>query len=183
MSRIGKLPVVVPAGVTVKVEGQHVSATGPKGTLEVNLPKAVKVSQNDQQIEVVMKDAAATDRSLWGLSRTLVANLVQGVAEGFSKQLEIQGVGYRAAGSGNKLTLSLGYSHPIEYTLPEGITATVEANIITVAGADKQMVGQVASEIRAMRKPEPYKGKGIRYVGEQVRRKAGKAAAKAGGAA
>lgn len=183
MSRIGKLPISVPAGVTINMEGQKITATGPKGTLEVVIHRAVKVSQEGEVITVVMKDAKASDRSLWGLSRTLVANLVQGVAEGFSKQLEIQGVGYRAALNGNTLNLSLGYSHPIDYVLPEGIEAKVEAANITISGANKQLVGQVAAEIRSKRPPEPYKGKGIRYVGEQVRRKAGKAAAKAGGPA
>jgi large subunit ribosomal protein L6 len=177
MSRIGKLPVVIPDGVTVKVEGRHLEASGPKGNLELKLPKAVSVEQADNTITVSPKDSE-TGAAQYGLARTLIDNLVKGVAEGFSKTLEINGVGYRAQVSGQKLTLQLGFSHPIEYDLPAGIEAKVEASNLSVSGIDKQLVGQVAAEIRSFRPPEPYKGKGIKYADEQIRRKAGKTVAK-----
>lgn len=182
MSRIGKLPVEIPAGVTIQIEGRKATATGPKGVLSIGLPKHVKLAQSATEVTVSKADETNMAQEQWGLTRTLIANLVHGVAEGFTKQLEIQGVGYRVSISGSTINLALGYSHPIEYKLPEGILATAENNIITISGMSKQQVGQVAAEIRSYRKPEPYKGKGIRYVGEHVRRKAGKAAAAKGAA-
>ncbi len=182
MSRIGKLPIAIPAGVTVeKREGNLVAVKGPKGELSFNVPKNITVEISEGKIELKRGNNSATDKSMHGLSRTLVANMVQGVTKGFSKQLEIQGVGYRAATQGSKLVLTLGYSHPIEFQPPAGIQITIDPekkNILTVSGANKQVVGEVAAKIRGYRKPEPYKGKGIRYLGEHVARKAGKAAAK-----
>ncbi len=182
MSRIGKIPVTIPDGVTIKLVGNSLDATGPKGSLSLKLHSEVKIRQEDNQLVVSKASDTPLASGQYGLARTLVANMLQGVSEGFSKQLEIHGVGYRAQVNASTLSLALGYSHPIDYKLPEGVTAVVEANIITISGIDKQLVGQVAAEVRALRKPEPYKGKGIRYAGEHVRRKAGKAAVKAGGA-
>lgn len=176
MSRIGKKPVVIPEGVEVKIDGQVVTAKGPMGTETVELrPEiSVKVENNEIVVDVVNHDDRKA-RALWGLSRTLVDNAVQGVKHGFTKKLEIQGVGYRANMEGSNLNLVLGYSHPILITPPEGIKIAVEANTkITVSGANKQLVGDVAAEIRSKRPPEVYKGKGVRYEGEYVRRKAGK---------
>ncbi len=176
MSRIGKKPVVIPEGVEVKIDGQVVTAKGPMGTETVELrPEiSVKVENNEIIVDVVNHDDRKA-RALWGLSRTLVDNAVQGVKHGFTKKLEIQGVGYRANMEGSNLNLVLGYSHPILITPPEGIKIAVEANTkITVSGANKQLVGDVAAEIRSKRPPEVYKGKGVRYEGEYVRRKAGK---------
>lgn len=177
MSRIGKQPITLPDGVSAETVGNSVKLIGPQGTLVTTLPAGTKLTQNGAElvVETVKSDAAQRN---YGLARTLVANMVRGVAEGFSKQLEIQGVGYRAALSGDKLNLQLGFSHPVEIDLPEGITAKVEKNIITLSGPNKYLVGQIAADVRALKKPEPYKGKGIRYVGEHVRRKAGKAAVK-----
>ncbi len=176
MSRIGKKPVVIPEGVEVKIDGQVVTAKGPMGTETVELrPEiSVKIENNEIIVDVVNHDDRKA-RALWGLSRTLVDNAVQGVKHGFTKKLEIQGVGYRANMEGSNLNLVLGYSHPILITPPEGIKIAVEANTkITVSGANKQLVGDVAAEIRSKRPPEVYKGKGVRYEGEYVRRKAGK---------
>lgn len=182
MSRIGKLPIAIPAGVTVsKGENNLVSVKGPKGELKFTVPKNIAVEIADGVVTLNRKSNESKDKSMHGLSRTLVANMVHGVTKGFSKQLEIQGVGFRASMAGTKLALTLGYSHPIEFQPPAGIQITVDPekkNILTVMGADKQLVGEVAAKIRGYRKPEPYKGKGIRYVGEHVARKAGKAAAK-----
>lgn len=178
MSRIGKLPVILPDNVKADLAHNVLTVSGPQGELTLRLPRGVKIDIMPGQINVA-EPLKSEHRSFWGLTRTLIDNLVKGVTEGFAKQLEIQGVGYRAQAAGQKLTLALGYSHPVEYDLPEGISATVETNIVTVKGIDKQKVGQVAAELRALRPPEPYKGKGIRYVGEIVRRKVGKAAGKA----
>lgn len=182
MSRIGKLPIAIPSGVTVeKRDGNVVAVKGPKGELSFAVPKNIAIEIGTGVLELKRGNNSATDKSMHGLSRTLVANMVQGVTKGFSKQLEIQGVGYRAAMQGTKLVLSLGYSHPVEFQPPAGIQITIDPekkNILTVTGANKQLVGEVAAKIRGYRKPEPYKGKGIRYVGEYVARKAGKAAAK-----
>ncbi len=180
MSRIGKQPISVPTGVNVELNGRQIKVTGPKGTLETRLTREVKVTPGEGTLSVspIGKDSSIGS---FGLSRTLIDNMVKGVTEGFSKSLEIQGVGYRAAVAGSAVNLNLGFSHPIEFKLPEGIEAKVEKNIITISGADKYLVGQVAADIRSLRKPEPYKGKGIRYVGEHVRRKAGKAAVKGTG--
>lgn len=182
MSRIGKLPISIPTGVTV-TKGEHnlVTVKGPKGELIYHVPKNIKVEIAEGVVTLGRGSNSSTDKSMHGLSRTLVANMVHGVTKGFSKQLEIQGVGYRASMAGTKLVLTLGYSHPIELQAPKGIQITIDPekkNILTVSGADKQVVGEISAKIRGYRKPEPYKGKGIRYVGEYVQRKAGKAATK-----
>ena len=176
MSRIGKLPVVIPAGVEVKIaEANHVTVKGPKGTLERQLPQEMTIEQEAGQIIVSRPNDLKRNKSLHGLTRTLLHNMVVGVTERYEKQLEINGVGYRAAKQGNKLVLSLGYSHPVEMTDPEGIETVVEGtNKIIVRGIDKEKVGQFAAEIRIKRGPEPYKGKGIKYVDEVIRRKEGK---------
>lgn len=178
MSRIGILPVEIPSGTTVTIENRKVTVTGAKGTLSYTHTPAVSVEQSEQQLVVKPKANDPNAASQFGLTRTLLANMTKGVSEGFERRLEINGVGYRASVSGRTLNLSLGYSHPIAYQLPEGVEAKVEANILTLSGADKQVVGQAAAEIRSKRKPEPYKGKGIRYSDEHVRRKAGKTATK-----
>jgi large subunit ribosomal protein L6 len=176
MSRIGRKPIVVPSGVKVDVSGRTVTVTGPKGTLKRDLPGAIVVAVSGDSVNVTRPSDSKADRSLHGLCRTLVANMVEGVSTGFRKNLEINGVGYRAAKSGNKLTLALGYSHPIEIVPPAGISFEVDGQTkVSVIGYDKEAVGQIAAEIRSLRKPEPYKGKGIKYEGETVRRKAGKA--------
>jgi large subunit ribosomal protein L6 len=181
MSRIGKLPIALPAGVKVAFEGSLMKVSGPQGALELPLRTEVKVEVKDSQIQVTRIDDTRTPKALHGLTRTLIANMVKGVTEGFQKKLDIVGVGYKADVQGSMLNLALGYSHPVKYELPKGISATVEKQTsITVKGADKQLVGQVAADIRAFRKPEPYKGKGIKYSDEVIRRKAGKAG-KAGG--
>ncbi|MFZ0030646.1 MAG: 50S ribosomal protein L6 [Candidatus Cybelea sp.] len=177
MSRIGKLPVTVPSGVEVKLEAGEVLVSGPKGHLRQRiLVDVVDVSMTDGKVVVARKGDAKVHRSAHGLTRTLIANMVEGVSKGFRKSLEISGVGYRAAKSGERLNLSLGYSHPVAFEAPAGISLTVEGqNRIHVDGIDKQAVGQVAAEIRRLREPEPYKGKGIRYEGERIRKKLGKA--------
>lgn len=175
MSRIGKNPVTVPAGVTLTQDGQTVSVKGAKGTLEFTMPSAVtgKLDGDKFTVAAVKDDKEA--RSMWGMSRTMVANLIEGVTNGYTKNLELRGVGYRAQMKGNTLSLQLGLSHDVNYEAPEGVTIVVpKATEINVSGINKQMVGQVAAEIRSYRKPEPYKGKGIRYVGEFVRQKEGK---------
>jgi large subunit ribosomal protein L6 len=169
------MPIAVPDGVTVTIKGQHVTIKGPKGTLEHDVHPVISLSIKDKEILVSRPNDSRQSRALHGLTRALVANMVHGVKEGFQKSLEIQGVGYRAAKQGEAINFQLGYSHPIVFDPPPGIALSVERNIVTVEGIDKQAVGQVAAQIRALRGPEPYKGKGIRYVGEHVRRKAGKA--------
>jgi large subunit ribosomal protein L6 len=177
MSRIGKLPIEVPSGVEVKVEGALATVTGPRGTLTQTLPTQISVRQEGSQLLVERPDDEREHRALHGLVRSLVANMVEGVTKGFEKQLEIQGVGYRVQAQGPDLVFSLGYSHQIPVKAPEGITFEVTAPTrFSVKGIDKQQVGQVAAEIRRLRKPDPYKGKGVRYAGEQIRRKAGKTA-------
>lgn len=179
MSRIGKLPVHIPDGVEVKVENNLVSAKGPMGSESVQIREEIEVKIDGKEIVLTRKDDDRKSRSLHGLSRTLVQNVVTGVKEGFTKKLEIQGVGYRAQMQGTAINLQLGYSHPIVIEPPQGIKIAVEANTkITVTGSNKQMVGDVAAQIRSKRPPEVYKGKGIRYEGEFVRRKAGKAGKK-----
>ena len=180
MSRIGRLPIDIPAGVEVKIEeGNKVTVKGPKGTLEKCSPVEMTIKQEDNQVVVTRPNDLKKMKSLHGLTRSLIANMITGVSEGYEKKLEINGVGYRAAKQGNKLALTLGFSHPVEMEAPAGITIEVPApNKIVVSGADKEVVGAVAADIRKWRKPEPYKGKGIRYEGEVVRRKAGKAGAK-----
>jgi large subunit ribosomal protein L6 len=175
MSRIGKKPVALPKGVTANVSGQTVKVKGPKGELQVTLPAEVAVEAGADGVSVTPRKEMERAAAMWGLSRTLVNNLVVGVTEGFQQKLEIQGVGYRAAVQGKNLNLQLGFSHDVAYPIPAGITITAEKpTMLTVAGIDKQLVGQVAAEIRAYRKPEPYKGKGVRYADEYVRRKEGK---------
>ncbi len=177
MSRIGKNPVEVPSGVTVDIEGQAVTVKGPKGTLSHVVAEPIKVERNDEGlIEVKRPDDERRSKSLHGLSRTLIANMVVGVTEGYSKTLEISGTGYRVVPKGQGLEFSLGFSHPVQIDAPAGITFSVEGPTkFTVSGTDKQLVGEVAANIRKLRKPDPYKAKGIRYTGEQIRRKAGKA--------
>ncbi len=175
MSRIGKLPIPVPAGVEVKIDGQVVETKGPKGTLTHTVPAPITVSLEDGNILVARPDDERTSRSLHGLTRTLISNNITGVTAGFSKGLEIVGTGYRVTQKGAALEFALGYSHPITVEPPAGITFSVDGNTkLTVHGISKQAVGEVAANIRKLRKPEPYKGKGVRYAGENVRRKAGK---------
>ncbi len=177
MSRIGKLPVTVPNGVNVTIGADEVRVKGPKGELSQHiLTDVVDVKMEDGKVHVARKGDAKSHRSAHGLTRTLIANMIEGVSKGFRKSLEIQGVGYRAAKAGEKLNLTLGYSHPVVFEPPKGIALSVEGtNKIHVEGIDKQSVGQVAAEIRRLRPPEPYKGKGIRYEGETIRKKLGKA--------
>ncbi|HSR44305.1 MAG TPA: 50S ribosomal protein L6 [Acidimicrobiia bacterium] len=176
MSRVGKVPITLPSGVNVAIDGQKVTVKGPKGQLDREFHDRVSISQEDGVLTVGRVDDERQSRALHGLSRALLANMVAGVADGFSKELAIVGVGYRAAMKGTGLDLQLGFSHPVSVEAPAGITFEVpEPTKIIVSGIDKEAVGQIASEIRAIRPPEPYKGKGIRYVDEQVRRKAGKA--------
>ncbi len=176
MSRIGRTPITVPAGVTVTLDGRSITVTGPKGELHRDLHPDIVVRQEDGTLLVERPSEAKMHRQLHGLTRTLVANMVEGVTNGYRKGLEITGVGYRAQKVGDKLQLSLGYSHPIEIAPPNGISFDVEnPTRLAVVGIDKELVGQVAAQVRATRKPEPYKGKGVRYAGEYIRRKAGKA--------
>lgn len=175
MSRIGNSPITVPEGVDVKIEGQKITVKGPKGTLEREIHKNISVSMENNVITVTRPNDLALNRSLHGLTRTLINNMIEGVSNEFSKQLEINGVGYRAAKQGNKIVLTLGYSHPVEMVEPEGITYEVpNPNSIIVKGIDKELVGQMAAEIRSKRPPEVYRGKGIKYVDEHIRRKEGK---------
>ena len=180
MSRIGRAPIEIPAGVTVKVDDSNlVAVKGPKGELSRQIPKDMKISVEGSVIKVDRPSDDKTHRSLHGLSRTLINNMVVGVTDGFSKSLEIKGVGYRAQKQGKNLNLSLGFSHPVIVEPPAGITFEVpSANAIVVSGIDKELVGSMAAKIRSFRKPEPYKGKGIKYAGEHIRRKEGKAGAK-----
>ena len=184
MSKIGKKPVIVNPGVNVSITGQNVAVSGPKGQLSFVVPTGIKAELTDGQIIIsqVKKNDVETN-ALFGLTRAILNNLVKGVSDGFEKKLELSGVGYRAQASGNVLTLSVGYSHQVIIKADQSITFTVAENIITVAGSDKAMIGDVAAKIRAVRPPEPYKGKGIKYVGERIRRKAGKAAKAVGGTA
>lgn len=176
MSRIGRLPISVPAGVEVAVDGSVVKVKGPKGELTQTVAAPITVVVEDGTIQVARPNDERESRALHGLTRTLISNMVQGVSEGFSKQLEIVGTGYRVQAKGANLEFALGYSHPVPFEAPDGITLSVEgSNKVTVAGIDKQQVGQVAAKIRKLRLPDPYKGKGVRYAGEQIRRKAGKA--------
>ena len=177
MSRIGKEPISVPSDVQVSIEGRSVEVTGPKGSLDLDLPGEINVRQEDDTVLVERPNDDRKNKALHGLTRSLINNMVIGVSEGFKKELEIVGVGYRAAISGDGLELQLGFSHPVKVNAPDGITFDVpEPTQIIVSGINKEIVGQVAADIRSYRKPEPYKGKGIRYAGEYVVRKAGKAA-------
>jgi len=175
MSRIGKMPISLPAGVTVVIEGQKVAVKGPKGELHLVISEPIKVVLEENEVLVSRPDDEAKSKSLHGLSRTLIANNIHGVSIGFTKTLEIVGTGYRAAAKGATVELALGFSHPVVVTPPEGVVLTVEGNTkIVVSGVDKQAVGEMAANIRKLRKPEPYKGKGVRYADEQVRRKEAK---------
>ena len=175
MSRIGLKPITVPAGVEVTIaEGNHVTVKGPKGTLEREIHENISLEMNDNTIKVSRINDEAANRSLHGLTRTLIQNMVIGVSQGYEKTLEVNGVGYRAAKQGKKLVLNLGYSHPVEMEDPEGLDCKVDGNKIVVSGIDKEKVGQYAAEIRDKRRPEPYKGKGIKYADEVIRRKVGK---------
>lgn len=179
MSRIGKNPIQIPQGVTVSFNGANVSVTGPKGTLSLEVHPVIAVEQQESLIVVKPKqgkEQAKGAGALWGMTRALIQNLISGVTQGFEKKLELQGVGYRAELKGQTLVLHVSFSHPVEIVAPQGISFSVEKNIITVSGIDKYLVGETAARIRRVRKPEPYKGKGIRYVGEHVRRKEGKVA-------
>jgi large subunit ribosomal protein L6 len=175
MSRIGKKPVSVPAGVTASLDGQTVKAKGPKGELFFTVPDLISVAMDNGAVKVDPRDETKTARAQWGMSRTMVSNIFTGVTQGFEKKLEINGVGYRAAVAGRFLKLSLGYSHDVDYPIPEGITVvTPRPTEVVISGIDKQKVGQVAAEIRDYRPPEPYKGKGVKYAGEFIFRKEGK---------
>ena len=179
MSRIGRKPVVVPKGVTLQVDGNTVAVKGPRGELRRSLHPEMEIALKDNQFTVARPSDEKRHKALHGLTRTLVQNMVEGVSKGFSKSLEIQGVGYKAEAKPYGVNLIVGYSHPVKYEAPKGIKISVDNNVmLKIEGADKELVGQVAAELRQVRPPEPYKGKGIRYVGEQVRRKAGKTGAK-----
>jgi len=175
MSRIGQKPVAIPSGVTVELDGQSFKAKGPNGELAMTFVDEVEVKREDDNIIVLPRGKSKRERMMWGMQRTLISNIVVGVTEGFKIELEIVGVGYRAAVEGKKINLQLGFSHDVLYDIPEGIKVECpKPTSIVISGADRQVVGQVAAEIRAYRKPEPYKGKGVRYLGEQVYRKEGK---------
>jgi len=177
MSRIGKRPVPVPSNVTATVSGQEIKVKGPKGELAFSAPEQIKLEKTDAGIEVTPVDESKLARSMWGMSRTMIANLIKGVTDGFSKTLEIQGVGYRAAMKGKDLQLNIGYSHDVVHPIPSGLDVKVggaKQEVVTISGIDKQLVGQFAANVRASRPPEPYQGKGIRYQGEYIFRKEGK---------
>ncbi|XMB34412.1 50S ribosomal protein L6 [Candidatus Saccharibacteria bacterium oral taxon 955] len=178
MSRIGKLPIKIPSGVTITVDSGNITVEGPKGKLVQFITPAVDVNINDGVLTVTPKDESKQARSQHGLIRALINNMVIGVTKGYEKRLEVKGVGFRVASSNNELTMSLGFSHEIKFKAPEGVNVSNDKMVIIVSGIDKQKVGQVAAEIRALKKPEPYKGKGIMYEGEQILRKAGKAGKK-----
>ncbi len=174
MSRIGKLPIPLPSGVTITVDASEITVSGSKGTLKQFTMPGITVAQQENEVLVTRIDDERMHRAKHGLMRSLVANMIQGVSQGFSKKLEIVGVGYRVALAGNTLKMNLGFSHEVNFELPQGINAEVQGLNITISGIDKQQVGQVAAEIRALKKPEPYKGKGIKYEGERIIRKSGK---------
>ncbi len=175
MSKIGKKPIDIPSNVTVTLGDKNkVSIKGAKGELEASFNAEINIEVKDNEVLVTPKKDVKRLYAFWGLTRNLIANMIEGVSKGYEKKLELQGVGYKVAMKGNDLDLSLGFSHPVVFQAPQGIKFAVEKSVITISGIDKQLVGQVAADIRKLRKPEPYKGKGIRYVGEQVRRKAGK---------
>ncbi|MBT5094697.1 MAG: 50S ribosomal protein L6 [Halobacteriovoraceae bacterium] len=178
MSRIGKVPVALPDKVEVKINGAHVSVKGPKGQLEYTFTNFVKIEQVGKEVIVKPVDETQKARALWGTTRTLVGNMVTGVSDGFTKVLEFTGVGYKAAAKGDELVLNLGFSHPINYKLPEGVSAKVNKTVIELSGCSKELVGFAAAKIRSFRPPEPYKGKGVRYSDERIIRKAGKTGGK-----
>ncbi|XOF32251.1 MAG: 50S ribosomal protein L6 [Candidatus Electrothrix sp. YB6] len=178
MSRIGKSPVALPGGVKVEIAGTHIKVTGTKGSLERDVRPEIGIEEKDSQLHFTPKGNSKRVMAFWGLTRSLVQNMVIGVNQGFEKKLAVEGVGYRANVAGSTLTLNVGYSNPVEFPLPDGIAADVDKNNqITVSGIDKELVGQIAAKIRAIRKPEPYKGKGIRYIDEHIVRKVGKSGA------
>ncbi|MBV9322616.1 MAG: 50S ribosomal protein L6 [Chloroflexi bacterium] len=178
MSRIGRMPITVPTSVTIDIDQGAVRVKGPRGELSRSVPRQISVTREDALLRVERSSDEPSQRSLHGLTRSLIANMVTGVTDGFSRRLEINGVGYRAAVSAGNLILQVGYSHPVLVPAPQGISFAVQGNAITVSGADKELVGEVASQVRRVRPPEPYKGKGIKYAEEVIRRKAGKAGAK-----
>ncbi len=178
MSRIGKMPIPLPTAVEVDITDGRVKVKGPKGELSRNVPKQISIVREDGTLLIQRSSDEPKHRSLHGLTRSLIANMVTGVTDGFSRRLEVNGVGYRAAVTGGNLVLQVGYSHPVLYPAPPGITFVVQANAILISGADKELVGEVAAQVRRVRPPEPYKGKGIKYAEEVIRRKAGKAGAK-----
>jgi large subunit ribosomal protein L6 len=178
MSRIGKEPISIPAGIKIVLKGTHISVKGGKGTLERDLRPEIEIKQDETSLTFKPLGNSKRIMAFWGMTRTLVNNMIIGVIEGFEKKLQVEGVGYRVKTAGSKLTLSVGYSNPVEFTLPQGISADVDKNnVITISGIDKELVGQTAARIRDIRKPEPYKGKGIRYIDEHIVRKVGKAGA------
>ncbi len=176
MSRIGKKPIEIPQGVEVKIDGSKVLIKGPKGELAFEVRSEIKIEVKEGKILVTPQIETKNTKAFWGLTRALLQNMVKGVTEGYEKKLEIEGVGYKANLEGQDLVLNVGFSHPVKIKAPEGIKFTVEKNIVTISGIDKGLVGQTAAKVRKVRPPEPYKGKGIRYVGEQIRRKVGKKA-------
>ncbi len=179
MSRLGKLPIKFNSNIQVNLEGSELSCQGPKGKLHLNIHPSVEIKIENNEIKVAPRDLDAKNaKAFWGLMWSLIRNMIEGVSVGFVRKLEVNGVGYRVTVAGDKLNLNLGFSHPIEFKVPEGVKASVEGNIISLEGADKALVGETAAKIRKLRKPEPYKGKGIKYLEEVIRRKAGKAAAK-----
>ena len=178
MSRIGKLPIEIPSGVTITIEDGKIIVTNPKGTLEVPHLSELDVKNEEGQIVVTRKNDERVARAQHGLQRTLINNAIIGLTKGYEKKLEVNGVGFRVSGGGQEIEMSLGFSHPVKYKSKDGVNLTVEKMTITVSGIDKQAVGQVAAEIRSLKKPEPYKGKGIKFVGEEIRRKSGKSAGK-----
>lgn len=180
MSKIGKQPIAIPEGVTVSIDGDLVVVKGPKGELKRQLTREIKVEVKEKEVLVNIAKQTKRSAALWGLSRMLVFNMIEGVKNGFEKKLEIEGVGYKVALKGNDLVLNLGFSHPVEFKAVPGAVFKVEKNIISISGIDKEIVGQTAANIRKIRKPEPYKGKGIHYLGELIRRKVGKKAVKSG---
>ncbi|HLD91799.1 MAG TPA: 50S ribosomal protein L6 [Patescibacteria group bacterium] len=176
MSKIGQLPILIPSGVTVEIAGKTVSVNGPKGKLSITLNDLVGLKQEENNLLVSVKKETKFAKSIWGTTRKLIDNMVKGVVEGWSKQLELVGTGYRAEVQGKTLILTVGYSHPIKIEAPEGVNFKVEKGIITVDGTDRQVIGQISANIRGVRPPEPYKGKGVKYIDEVIRKKAGKAA-------
>lgn len=178
MSRVGKKPISIPSGVKIAIHENHVEVQGPKGKLLTSVPRGIRIEESNGELRAVPTSESRELVPFWGLARSLVANAVQGVSQGFTKQLDIVGIGYRAHLEGDKVIFALGYSHPIEFPIPSGVKVDIEKQTrITVSGADKQLVGQVAAKIRSLRKPDPYKQKGVRYVGEILKKKAGKTGA------
>ena len=181
MSKIGKKPITITPGVNVTISDGVVTVVGAKATMSYALPFGIEARVSDGMLVISQKDPHADTSAVYGLARSLLANMVEGVSKGFEKKLEMSGVGYRAAGGGTDLTVSVGFSHPVKIKAPQGVSFSVSENVITISGADKMVIGDVAAKIRAIRPPEPYKGKGIKYVGERIRRKVGKAAKAVGG--